>query len=209
MPLSTPLPGMPAPHTILADAALAPWWPAWVLRLAPPPSGRGGLLSASVRQVRVRIRPSPKLRSATLWFGASYCISLNVSLPSCLNGSVVALKRSVCMGIKWETYMKHLAWWRSPGISFQKILAEEKKLLSAGTGVPRVINNPIIVVFLMNNPAFFSHYCSQWCLSHFTRGSESPGEGDGSKGGSLRIPLCLYFHFLTTQMLICFSDVKA
>lgn len=61
----------------------------------------------------------PKLKSATLWFGAGYCISLNVSLPGCLNGSAVALKRSVCMGIKWETYMKHLAWSRSHGISFQ------------------------------------------------------------------------------------------
>ena len=107
------------PHTILADAALTPWWPAWAHRVAPPPSGRGGLLSTSVRQVRVRLRRSPKLKSATLWFGASYCISLNISLPSCLNGSAVSLKRSVCMGIKWETYMKYLAWWWSHGINFQ------------------------------------------------------------------------------------------
>ena len=101
-----------------------------VTSLGPPSSssalGEGGLRSTSVRRVRVRLRRSPKPKSATLWFGASYCVSLNISLPSCLNGSAVPLKRSVCMGIKWDTHMKHLAWWRSHGINFQSILAEEK-----------------------------------------------------------------------------------
>lgn len=80
----------PALLIIPADAAFTLWWPAGAHRVAPlcsgqRPTGGNGLLSNSVKwgpACENQAEVVPKFISATYWFGASYCISLNLSLPS-------------------------------------------------------------------------------------------------------------------------------